>query len=211
MVDLGLKAHMPEGDGRVVVNVVGSVAEGEHNGREGKLRRRSRYERPANMASAFRPIQPKQPLVAEGSPREQAEVISRALPKGRRRGGWSLKGGVPETRGVCRMGNPVHAASTHERDGDVRMVVDSIRTELAHAALDEQSTLPRANGSTQAAVAKLSLSHQRNLPKEEMMMGRTVRQRLLHQCLVAFSSWQGSPAALTRAGRLPWGRGPAEC
>ena len=40
----------------------------------------------------------------------------------------------------------------------------------------------------------------------EMMMGRTVRQRLLHQCLVAFSSWQGSPAALTRAGRLPWGQ-----
>ncbi|EFY94377.2 ATP-dependent DNA helicase PIF1 [Metarhizium robertsii ARSEF 23] len=69
-------------------------------------RRRSTYERLANAASTFRPIQPKQSAqsaIEEVSRREQAEAIVKALPKLRRRGPQPRQR-IPQRNGVSSTG-----------------------------------------------------------------------------------------------------------
>ncbi|KJZ70153.1 hypothetical protein HIM_10460 [Hirsutella minnesotensis 3608] len=65
----------------------GATSEKGQRARERSLGRFGRYKSPANEASTFRPIQPKQSAVEETAWRKHAEAIAKSLPKRPPRGG----------------------------------------------------------------------------------------------------------------------------
>ncbi|KJK73763.1 hypothetical protein H634G_10968 [Metarhizium anisopliae BRIP 53293] len=114
-------------------------------------RRRSTYERLANAASTFRPIQPKQSAqsaIEEVSRREQAEAIVKALPKLRRRGPQPRQR-IPQRNGVSSTGGLAgQLIRPQETAGDAHLAGESSPRLLVQTACEEADQRQRRDEAT---------------------------------------------------------------